>query len=175
MQLANTAPGSAGSARAGPLLLNPLPTSNGGLGVSQLSASAITILYTSPSSLATRELSLPTQFTRCMSKMYSASLGQPCGGATCERHSHFCRTSQSHMRGLLLAMSTAELLLLRETTAGALRSTEVCRVYALGMQWAGTAHVARPKSCITYVKSRHHKAYCTHVESVPMSPCRADA
>ena len=35
-------------------------TSNGGLGVSQLSASAMVTLYTSPSSLAKRAPSLPT-------------------------------------------------------------------------------------------------------------------
>lgn len=56
--------------------------SNGGRGVSQLSASAILILYTSPASLAIRALSLFTQFTRCMSKMYSASREQPLGGST---------------------------------------------------------------------------------------------
>ena len=43
-------------------------TSKGGRGVSQLSGSDMLTLYTSPSSLATRTLSLATQLTRCMSK-----------------------------------------------------------------------------------------------------------
>ena len=43
-------------------------TSKGGRGVSQLAGSDMLTLYTSPSSLATRTLSLAAQLTRCMSK-----------------------------------------------------------------------------------------------------------